>query len=145
MLYYSEGYVRKRIHHGCSVQSEKFIPCDNRSASLGKPCRVMPNGYTKEQILLLHLALMKDSYNLVSMKKVGATSALFKHLFTGIGFVFLLVRVWSVIVALPRHLLYYKWASPWQNLQNDMCAKRTQISLGIRLAWSVFAGRSMDS
>ena len=36
---------------------------------------------------------------------------------------------------------YSKWAGAWQNQQNDLCAKRRQISLGIRPVWSVFAVR----
>ena len=27
------------------------------------------------------------------------------------------------------------WATAWQNQQIDMCAQRTQISLGIRPVW----------
>ena len=36
-------------------------------------------------------------------------------------------------------LLKSIWASARQNLQNDMCAQRRQISLAIRPVWSVFA------
>ena len=34
-------------------------------------------------------------------------------------------------------LLTY-WASAWQNLQNDVCSPKSQISLGMRPVWSVF-------
>ena len=39
--------------------------------------------------------------------------------------------------------LTYKWATSWQNQQNDMCAQqKTQISLGIRPVRSVFTMRA---
>ena len=36
-------------------------------------------------------------------------------------------------------LTWRKWAAAWQNQQNDLHPAKTQISLGVRPVWSVFA------
>ena len=35
----------------------------------------------------------------------------------------------------------FRWATAWQNQQNDMCPAKIQICLGIHPVWSVFSGR----
>ena len=43
---------------------------------------------------------------------------------------------WKPVSTLVTRNIFSKWATSWQNQQNDLCAQRRQISLGIRWGWS---------
>ena len=60
--------------------------------------------------------------------------------YLGIGFLSPFWNDWSlpIYAQLKIQFISYIWVAALQNQQNGMCAQWRQISLGIRLDWSVF-------